>query len=320
MIEIQGVSKSFNGIKVLENINLSVRNGETLVIIGPSGSGKTTLLKHINKLYIPDSGRILLEDQDIRQLDTVRLRRRIGYVIQEVGLFPHLTLFENIALVAKILKWDTKRIRKKIDELRHLLNIGDIDLENKYMHEISGGQRQRVGIARALITDPDIILLDEPFGALDPVTRVSVRKEFRKLEDLIQKTMVMVTHDISEALETADRICVMDKGKIMQTGTASELLFKPVNSFIKDFFHHDLFKHQMQLITIEDVLPYLKRRMKIGEAYFRMEGNMDIFSIFNHYESHGNDFLFVDKERHEHFFNSEEIMNAFFQYILHLQH
>ena len=154
MIDIRNISKSFDGEKVLENVSLSVTRGETLVIVGPSGSGKTTLLKHINKLYIPDSGQVLIDNQDIHLLDTIRLRRRIGYVIQEVGLFPHLTLYENISLIPKILNWEKNTIRGRIDELRDLLNIGDLDLENKYMQEISGGQRQRVGIARALMTDP----------------------------------------------------------------------------------------------------------------------------------------------------------------------
>ncbi len=316
MIDIKGVSKTFGETTALNAIDLSVKKGETMVLIGPSGCGKTTLLKLINKLQSPDDGIILVDNKNIKSLNSIELRRGMGYVVQEVGLFPHLSLYDNIALIPRVLKMGEGSIQEKIDELRVLLNIENIDLKGKYRDEISGGQRQRIGIARALVTDPDIILLDEPFGALDPITRIHIRKEFRKLENIINKTMVMITHDVAEALDIADRICIMNQGRVEQTGTAGELLFNPASDFVSDFFLQDLLKHQMSSVTIADILPFLPvKDMEAGSA-MEIQPEENIFSVLNHHFHQRKTYFVTDREQYRHYLSPEILMKAFTDYIM----
>ena len=223
MIEFRNVSYHVNGVQVLSNLNLQVTRGETLVLLGRSGSGKTTTLKLVNRLAVPSSGEILVNGAPNQQVDVIRLRRGIGYVIQEVGLFPHFTVQRNIGLVPKIEGWPEPRIRARVDELLELVGLGS-ELASRYPHQLSGGQRQRVGVARALAADPAILLMDEPFGALDPLTRAEVQKEFLRLQQRLQKTVVFVTHDLPEALRLGTRIALMEAGKLVTLLTPAEFL------------------------------------------------------------------------------------------------
>ena len=223
MIEFRDVSYSVNGIQVLSDLNLRVAHGEILVLLGRSGSGKTTTLKLVNRLVSPTSGQILVNGVTNDQVDVIRLRRGIGYVIQEAGLFPHFTVERNIGLVPKIEDWPEERIRVRVQEMLRLVGLSP-DLASRYPHQLSGGQRQRVGVARALAADPAILLMDEPFGALDPLTRDELQQEFLLLQQRVHKTVVFVTHDLREALRLGSRIALMEAGKLVTVLTPAEFL------------------------------------------------------------------------------------------------
>jgi osmoprotectant transport system ATP-binding protein len=234
MIRVEKLSKSFGKVKAVDGISFEVAEGENLILLGTSGCGKTTTLKMLNRLIEPTSGNIFINNQNILEQHPEILRRGIGYVLQNNGLFPHYTVAENIAVVPQLLKWDKKQIDKRVHELLEKLHL-DKSYLHVYPKELSGGQQQRVGLARALVADPPVLLMDEPFGALDNVTRSSIHKEFKALDELKRKTIIMVTHDVQEAFELGDRICLMDKGKIVQCGTPAELLFHPKNDFVSGF-------------------------------------------------------------------------------------
>jgi osmoprotectant transport system ATP-binding protein len=235
MIEVRNISKKFKQQTAVDHISFKVDEGENFVLLGTSGCGKTTTLKMINRLIEPTSGEIFINQKNILEQDAETLRRHIGYVLQNTGLFPHYSVAENIAVVPNLFKWDKERIQARVLELLEKLHLSK-DFYNVFPNELSGGQQQRIGLARALAADADILLMDEPFGALDPITRTRVRDDFKNLEEFKRKTIVLVTHDVQEAFELADRICLMDKGKLIQTGTPAELLFKPVNDFVQQFF------------------------------------------------------------------------------------
>lgn len=234
MIDIQHLAKRFATHTAVDDVSLQVAPGETLVLLGTSGCGKTTTLKMINRLIEPSSGSISVDGVDVRQQDGPTLRRRIGYVIQDGGLFPHYTVAEAVATVPKLLNWEPAAILERTRELITKLQLPETVL-SRYPAELSGGQRQRVGLARALAAKPPVVLMDEPFGALDPFTRRHVRRELFGLNELKETTVVLVTHDVNEALELADRIALMDQGRIVQIGTPDDLLSKPVNAFVSDF-------------------------------------------------------------------------------------
>ena len=236
MIRFESVSKSYNGVLVVDRLDLEIEPGEFVVLIGPSGSGKTTTLRMINRLVEHDSGRILFAGQEIRQFKPEDLRRRMGYAIQSHGLFPHRTVAQNIATVPGLLGWSGSRIRQRTDELLDLLHLPAAQFRDRYPHQLSGGQQQRVGVARALAADPDILLMDEPFGALDPVTRQALQTELVRIHRLSGKTIVLVTHDIDEALRLGARIVLLDKGKIVQQGEPASLLARPANDFCPRLF------------------------------------------------------------------------------------
>ncbi|HZU30724.1 MAG TPA: ATP-binding cassette domain-containing protein, partial [Candidatus Angelobacter sp.] len=209
---------------LISNLNLSVRRGETLMLLGRSGSGKTTTLKLINHLLVPSEGQVRVDGRSTAEWDVIRLRRHIGYAIQEAGLFPHYTVEENIALIPKLEKWDQKRIRSRVEEVLQLVGLPYRQYAERYPHQLSGGQRQRVGLARALAADPEILLMDEPFGALDPITRAELQQEFRELKQRLSKTVVFVTHDVAEALMLGDRIALMDAGMLKGVFESKEFL------------------------------------------------------------------------------------------------
>jgi len=241
MIRLDGVSKVWpDGQVAVHELTLEVPAGEIAVLVGPSGCGKTTTMRMVNRLVEPSSGRIYLGDEDVTTVDPVQLRRRIGYVIQSVGLFPHLTVAANIATVPRLLGWDKRRIDTRVGELLELVGMTDIRYAKRYPHELSGGQRQRVGVARALAADPPVLLMDEPFGAIDPVQRGRLQDEFLRLQETVRKTVVFVTHDIEEAVKLGDRIAVMGEGGVLlQYATPGELLAVPASEAVAAFVGAD---------------------------------------------------------------------------------
>ncbi|MEC3839967.1 betaine/proline/choline family ABC transporter ATP-binding protein [Bacillus amyloliquefaciens] len=235
MLTLENVSKTYKGgKKAVNSINLNIAKGEFICFIGPSGCGKTTTMKMINRLIEPSEGRILIEGRNIMEQDPVELRRSIGYVIQQIGLFPHMTIQQNITLVPKLLKHPADKRKERARELLKLVDMGPEYLD-RYPHELSGGQQQRIGVLRALAAEPPLILMDEPFGALDPITRDSLQEEFKKLQKTLHKTIVFVTHDMDEAIKLADRIVILKAGEIVQAGTPDEILRFPANEFVEEF-------------------------------------------------------------------------------------
>jgi osmoprotectant transport system ATP-binding protein len=234
MIMLERVSKSYDGGRrfSVRDVSLRVSRGQLLVLLGGSGSGKTTTLKMINRLIEPFSGRIEVDGRDVRDVNPVELRRGIGYVFQGIGLFPHLSVARNIGVVPRLLGWSAERIEKRVDELLELVHLPPGEYRSRLPRELSGGQQQRVGFARALAAGPRVMLLDEPFGALDPITRDELRAEFLEIRRRLGLTAVMVTHDMTEALLSADRIAVMSEGRLLQVGTPHELLTRPADAFV----------------------------------------------------------------------------------------
>ena len=235
MIEYKNVVKKYDDKVVLDNLNLKIDDGEFAVLIGASGCGKTTTLKLLNRLIEPTSGEILINGRSIEDIDVEQLRRGIGYVIQQIGLFPNMTLEENICVVPKLLKWDKDRMKDKTIELMEMAGLSYEDYAHKYPNELSGGQQQRIGILRALAADPPIILMDEPFSALDPITRDSLQDEIIRIQMTTGKTILFVTHDMNEAIKVGQKIVFMHEGKILQVGTPDELMYNPENEIVSDF-------------------------------------------------------------------------------------
>ena len=234
MISLTNVTKRFAPqAPAVDGLSMHIRHGELLVLLGESGCGKTTTLKMINRLIEPTSGTIEVDGENVMRADPVQLRRHIGYVFQGIGLFPHLSIEENVAIVPRLLGWEADAINRRVDELLELVNLNPKEHRKRLPKELSGGQRQRVGLARALAARPKIMLMDEPFGAIDPINRDALQDEFAKIHKTLGLTTVMVTHDMTEALLMADRIAVMHRGKIAQTGTPHELLTKPANDYVK---------------------------------------------------------------------------------------
>lgn len=240
MIRLENVSKHFENpgseaVVAVNEVSFEVPEGETLCLIGTSGSGKTTCMKMINRLLEPTGGKIYVDDREVTQIDPIRLRRGIGYVIQKGGLLPHFTVAQNIGVLCKLEKWDPAKTALRVKELLALVNMEPERYMGRYPSELSGGQRQRVGVARALALDPAYILMDEPFGALDPITREGIHDEFLRLKQEVKKTIVIVTHDLSEAFKLGDRVALMDRGRLIQHGTPEDFLQRPVNDFVAEF-------------------------------------------------------------------------------------
>ncbi|MCB8746645.1 ABC transporter ATP-binding protein [Rhodoferax sp. U2-2l] len=257
MIEFQNIGKSYDGVMAVDNLNLHIAQGELVVFIGPSGSGKSTALKMINRMIDHDRGHILLEGREIDSFDVRELRRRMGYAIQSVGLFPHWTVARNIATVPQLLGWPRERIHQRVCELLTVFGMAPAQFLQRLPHQLSGGQQQRVGVARALAADPAVLLMDEPFGALDPVTRATLQLELKRVHQSSGKTIVLVTHDIDEALLLADRIVLLNHGQVVQVATPLDLLSNPADDFVLDFVGRaDL---GIKLLSLKPVAPLVRR-------------------------------------------------------------
>jgi osmoprotectant transport system ATP-binding protein len=235
MITLDGVTKRFGDVTAVDAVSLTIARGEVCALVGPSGSGKSTLLRLVNRLIPMDAGTIRIDGTDIAALEPVALRRRIGYVIQSIGLFPHWTVAQNVATVPRLLGWPRPRITQRVDELLDLVGLAPARYGPRYAHELSGGEQQRVGVARALAADPDVLLMDEPFGALDPLTREGLQDELARIHAATRKTILIVTHDIDEAIRLGTRIAILAQGRLMQHGTPREVLSAPANDFVRDF-------------------------------------------------------------------------------------
>jgi len=241
MIELKEVTKYYKGqsVPAVKDLTLTIEKGETCVFVGPSGCGKSTTLRMINRLIEPTSGTILVNGQDVKEKDPDKLRMGIGYVIQQIGLLPHRTVAENVAIVPRLYGWSKERIDQRVDELLELMGFDPESTRNKYPSQLSGGQMQRVGVARAMAADPPIMLMDEPFGAVDPIIRNFLQDEFLRLQKEMKKTICFVTHDINEAIKMGDKIAIFKKGELVQYGTPHEILINPVNQFVSDFIGYD---------------------------------------------------------------------------------
>lgn len=238
----------------VDHLSLDVPEGEIVILVGPSGCGKTTTMKMINRIIEPTSGRIILDGEDVTTAHPDRLRRRIGYVIQQIGLFPHMTIAQNIATVPKLLGWDAKRIDARVDELLETVGLPPATYRNRYPKQLSGGQRQRAGVARALGGDPKVMLMDEPFGAIDPITRDRLQNEFLRLQAEVRKTIVFVTHDIDEAIKMGDRIAILQEGsRIAQYDTPEHILTAPANDFVSDFIGSGASLKRLNLSRVRDI-------------------------------------------------------------------
>ncbi len=257
VIEARNLTKHYGAHAVVQDVSFRVAAGQTLVLLGPSGCGKTTLLRMLNRLVEPDAGVVLINGQNVQSQRPEQLRRGIGYVIQQVGLLPHYTVAENVAVVPRLLGHAPAAVAARTTELLDRLHLPPERFAGQYPRQLSGGQQQRVGLARALAADPPIILLDEPFGALDPITRASIRREFRELPELRRKTMVMVTHDVIEAFELADQILLLDAGQVQQLGTPRELLLRPANDFVRRFFAAEQLGLQLRALRLADIMTEL---------------------------------------------------------------
>ena len=255
-IRLEGVTKRYPGQErpAVDAVSLEIPAGQTVMFVGPSGCGKTTLLKMLNRLIEPTGGKILLGDEDVTSQDPDRLRRRIGYVIQAGGLFPHMTVAANVALVPRMLGWDKRRVADRTEELLDLVGLDPATYRGRYPRELSGGQQQRVGVARALAADPPVLLMDEPFGAVDPITRVRLQDELLRIQDELGKTIVCVTHDFDEAVKLGDRIVVFDVGaRVVQYDTPEAILAEPAEDYVADFVGAGATLKQLTLTRVEDV-------------------------------------------------------------------
>jgi osmoprotectant transport system ATP-binding protein len=256
MIELQRLTKIYPGSEhpAVDGVTLTVPDGEICIFIGPSGCGKTTMMRMINRLLPLTSGKILLGGKDVYSMDEIQLRRGIGYVIQQIGLFPNMTVRDNIAVVPKLLGWDKKKIDDKVDELLNLVNLNPAMFRFRYPRELSGGQAQRIGVARGMAVDPPYMLMDEPFGAIDPINRAELQDEFLKIQERLRKTIIFVTHDIDEAIKMGDMICLLRDGRLEQFGTPEDLLIRPSNRFVKDFVGADRALKRLNLLRAEDAM------------------------------------------------------------------
>jgi len=318
MIQVEHLSKHFGAVKAVDDISFEVKEHENLILLGTSGCGKTTTLKMLNRLIEPTSGSILINNKDVLKQKPEELRRGIGYVLQNTGLFPHYTVAENIAIVPQLLRWDNKRIETRVAELVEKLHLSTDQLK-AYPNELSGGQQQRVGLARALVADPPILLMDEPFGALDTITRSKIQAEFKELDELKRKTIIMVTHDVQEAFTLGDRICLMDKGKIVQIGTPSELLFNPDDQFVGDFLKDQHLQLEFKAVKIKDIWSWLPVG-KAVESGRSLSANTDVWTSLQSFGPNKTGHLAITYQHESKSVKFDQLMSAFYQYQSHSPH
>ncbi len=308
MIRFESVSKTYeNGYKALDGVSLEVNRGELLAIIGPSGCGKTTTMKMINRLVRPSQGRVLIQDKDVAALDPVELRRNIGYVIQSIGLLPHMTIADNVALVPKLKRWNRERYVGRVAELLRMVNLDPEVYGSRYPNELSGGQQQRIGVIRALAADPEIVLMDEPFSALDPISREQLQDELVQLQAAVRKTIVFVTHDIDEAIKIADRICIMKDGRVVQIAAPEQMLRHPADDFVRSFIGEERLQRLQRPGTLPEIGDVMARPVTarpgkgLAEAILQMRkqrvdtllvvdnenvllGKVSVWDIHSHYQ------------------------------------
>lgn len=267
-IRLDSVVKRYSGASsaAVDGVSLSIEPGEFVVLLGPSGCGKTTLLKTVNRIYEPTSGSIYIDNMEIHDLPTEQLRRRIGYVIQQTGLFPHMRIRDNVAVVPKLLKWDKARIRQRTEDLLNLVDLPAVDYADRYPSQLSGGEQQRVGLARAMAAEPGMMLMDEPFGALDAITRGRLQDEVRKIHQRFKQTILFVTHDIDEAVRLADRIVVMREGRVVQFATPLEIVSSPADSFVAALVGADDVLRRLSLLPVTSAVEPLPPSGLNGEA------------------------------------------------------
>ncbi len=284
VIRLEHVTKRYGGQVAVDDLSLEVADGEVCVLVGPSGCGKTTTMRMINRLIEPSSGRITIGDEDVLGLDPVQLRRRIGYVIQQIGLFPHQTIADNVATVPRLVGWPKARIGARVDELLQLVGLEPSRFRDRYPHQLSGGQRQRVGVARALGADPQVLLMDEPFGAIDPITRERLQDEFLRLQNEVRKTVVFVTHDIEEAVKLGDRIAILQQGGVLaQHDTPATILGEPASEFVADFVGADRALKRLKVTEISHAdlqqPPVLAFDLPLDEARRKLDADDLDFAV-----------------------------------------
>jgi len=267
MIELQKVNKVYeDGSHVLKDIDLIFESGKINVLIGPSGCGKTTTMRLLNRLTDHTEGDIFIDNQSISTLNPIKLRREMGYVIQSIGLFPHMTIFDNVATVPRLLKWDKEKISNRVTELLEMVNLDPEQYKKRYPSELSGGQQQRIGVIRALAAEPSTILMDEPFSALDPISREQLQDELVRLQKEIKKTIIFVTHDMDEALKIADQIILMKDGEIVQKGSPKELLTNPLNDFVREFIGEERLRNAQPLPLLSSFINPLLQAVKLSDS------------------------------------------------------
>ncbi|MCB2295976.1 ABC transporter ATP-binding protein [Clostridium algoriphilum] len=298
-IEFVKVSKRFPNSKqnAVTDVSVCIEEGSFITILGTSGSGKTTFLKMINRIYELSSGEILFFGENIKKIPAEKHRQKIGYVIQQIGLFPHMTVEENIATVPNILKWNKKDIAQRVDLLLDLVKIPSKDYKKRYPRQLSGGQQQRVGLARAMAANPEIMLMDEPFGALDAITRLALQEELLKIQKKLNKTILFVTHDVNEAFKLGDKVIVMDKGKIQQFDTTYNILFHPANEFVSRLVSSEDVLQKLKVIHAGDVMIPFDLQPKVGDI--RVNENEDLKHLLTYFLTGNIDYLIVEKDSHE---------------------
>lgn len=277
-IRLEKVTKLFPGVAkpAVDALDLTIESGQVCVLIGPSGCGKTTTMRMVNRLIEPTSGRIVVGEQDVTQADPVELRRHIGYVIQQIGLFPHMTIAQNVATVPKLLSWEPTRIKARVAEMLDLVGLDPTQFLDRYPRHLSGGQRQRVGVARALAADPPVMLMDEPFGAVDPIVRGRLQEEFLAILKRLKKTVILVTHDIDEAIRMGDIVAILKDGRLVQYDTPDRLLAAPANDFVADFVGADRALRRLSLVRATEAV-------EPGEAAdgFALPGTLSVREVLS---------------------------------------
>ncbi len=289
MISFNNVSKTYpGGVQAVNNFSMEVKEGELMVLLGTSGCGKTTTLKMVNRLIEPTDGKIFIEDEDIMAKDPIELRRSIGYAIQHIGLFPHMTVGENVAVVPRLLKWEEDEIRQKVGQLLDMVGLPAEDFYDRFPVQLSGGQKQRIGVARCLAADPPVILMDEPFGALDPINREVLQDEFLDLETQIEKTIIFVTHDIFEAVKMGDRIALMDSGRLQQLAAPAELVENPANDFVDRFLGQHRFQLSLLTCKVGDALsPDQEQEKEPGGTEFSLKPRHSLVEALDVFKKSG---------------------------------